>query len=643
VVYFGGWNRLANQPQSETSVYRNGAWVQPGPAAVPPPRSEAGMAYLPSLGAVVLFGGSSLHGSSAPFAALDDTWKWNGENWSRVETTTSPPARTRAAMWYDTTLERIVLHGGRGSTGALNDTWAFDGADWEELTPASPPAVAGNIYRIVGAAHDRSRGETIVQYQYHDGQPGFTYVWDGDDFTTASPPNRWRARDPNPGSNYRPTLVDALVYDRARQRLLCLDNFTRKTLYWSGANWEELSDGEPLFALGAETASGYSLVWHAGEERVLKIGGHWHGQRNFWARTDYANTFAWDGAEWSLLGNDVVDMRSRPSGIWHYTRVSISRHAEVRFIKNGSNTPVTWVVAGAVDVAGTINLRGADTGVFGDHFQPAPGGPGGYAGGVVGPPGSGDAPTNGRGPDGGIAGATDDTLHGGFAGSPILQPILGGSGGGASSTFQLGGGGGGGAILVLSSRDITVNGAILARGARGNGAGGGAGGAIRLVGDRILGDGTLEIADGHNDVRRAGRVRLEGYERALESANALLGGRLSGGLPTRTLRLEANAPSLRVESVDAEPVQDPPTGSTGTPDVVFEGAGPVDIVVRATNVPDGTAVTLKIDLGSSVVRLPLDGEPDVVLLGGIASFRADLPAGTGHLQASAVVQVGAAP
>ena len=86
-------------------------------------------------------------------------------------------------------------------------------------------------------------------------------------------------------------------------------------------------------------------------------------------------------------------------------------------------------------------------------------------------------------------------------------------------------------------------------------------------------------------------------------------------------------------SVDGVNVANPPTGSSVNPDVVFSDTGEVTVVVTGTNVPDGSPVRLRIVYSGTIVNLPGDGQPDVTMTGGSASFTATLPGGTGNIQA----------
>ncbi|HXJ64408.1 MAG TPA: hypothetical protein VNN79_11690, partial [Actinomycetota bacterium] len=114
---------------------------------------------------VVLFGGSSAAPNSG--TNLGDTWTWNGSDWTEEHPDHSPPARYVAAMAFDPSRGTVVLFGGsQGVHKFLGDTWEWAGSDWTELSPAaSPPSHAW------GAMAFDSNGNALL-YGGFDGDPG---------------------------------------------------------------------------------------------------------------------------------------------------------------------------------------------------------------------------------------------------------------------------------------------------------------------------------------------------------------------------------------------------------------------------------------------------------------------------------------
>jgi hypothetical protein len=57
---------------------------------------------------------------------IDDTWEYDGVDWTQVTTASSPSARCYHAMVYDIVRGKVVLFGGHDGN-YRNDTWEYDG------------------------------------------------------------------------------------------------------------------------------------------------------------------------------------------------------------------------------------------------------------------------------------------------------------------------------------------------------------------------------------------------------------------------------------------------------------------------------------------------------------------------------------
>jgi hypothetical protein len=176
-------------------------------------RDYSAMAWDPSAGYVLLFGGSSLSsgspGSGAP--NLDDTWAFSNGSWIELSPSASPPATDFAAMAYDVNASAMVLFGGqieeaKGPT-PVNYTWEFKDGDWANLTNSEAPSP-----RLGPAlAEDPSRGGVILfggsqDYPYPEVPESDTWSFVNGTWTNitaqvgASPPARLlggMAFDPN--------------------------------------------------------------------------------------------------------------------------------------------------------------------------------------------------------------------------------------------------------------------------------------------------------------------------------------------------------------------------------------------------------------------------------------------------------------
>lgn len=157
LVVFGGIiNRQSGACDDETWEWDGVNWSQRFPANKPSPRCFGGMAY--GLGRVVLFGGQA-DGSGAG-ARYNDTWAWDGVNWTQVAST-GPSARFGVTMAFDSVASDIKLFGGNvsGPSGTeQNDLWSWNGVTWSQIaTPVAPPA-----RRLHQMTFDRERNELII-------------------------------------------------------------------------------------------------------------------------------------------------------------------------------------------------------------------------------------------------------------------------------------------------------------------------------------------------------------------------------------------------------------------------------------------------------------------------------------------------
>jgi len=154
VVLFGGGTTAA--ALADTWTWDGANWTQQNPASSPPARVGAAMAATSQ--DLVLFGGAVP--ATGAWTARDDTWLWDGANWSQRVTANTPSARYYTSMAYDEVDDRVLLTGGYPMpTQVVADvTWSFDGTDWTPLQLAYDPLVRyGNT-----VVRDVARGQTLL-------------------------------------------------------------------------------------------------------------------------------------------------------------------------------------------------------------------------------------------------------------------------------------------------------------------------------------------------------------------------------------------------------------------------------------------------------------------------------------------------
>ena len=190
---------------------------------VPPARRFASMTYDQTLKKVVLFGGFDGTNYS------DQTWTWNGTEWSRVKNNPAP-SRQLASMWWDPTLKKTVIYGGLGRLTSndriirYDDMWTFDGNGWTQLKPAGgTPGMRygaqfaidprtnhgilfGGLRTDSVAAVPPSKTPGQVQIYVND-----TWEWDGAAWTKKSVDGVPPARE-NGGLAYDPSMNVMVMY-----------------------------------------------------------------------------------------------------------------------------------------------------------------------------------------------------------------------------------------------------------------------------------------------------------------------------------------------------------------------------------------------------------------------------------------------
>jgi HYR domain len=208
VVLFGGTDGTGFR--NDTWVWDGTNWTQKSPANSPTPR-YGNVVYDAARGEVVLFG--DLGGG----ALFNDTWVWDGTNWTQKSPANRPTPRTNHAMAYDAGRGEVVLFGGyevvlldsgyTKTAGPRNDTWVWDGTNWTQKSPANRPTPRDNH----AMAYDVARGEAVL-FGGGDNVASFyddTWVWDGTNWTQKSPAHR-----PAPGWGH------AMAYDAARGQVV---------------------------------------------------------------------------------------------------------------------------------------------------------------------------------------------------------------------------------------------------------------------------------------------------------------------------------------------------------------------------------------------------------------------------------------
>ena len=135
-VMFGGRDGggLMSAQTWEYNVATN-TWALRQPATTSPtPRRWAAMAYHAATNECVMFGGETANSSTY----TDQTWTWNGVDWTLENPSNKPSSRGRGKMAYDPFRQETLYTCGRNAA-ILGDTWIWDGSDWRSVATTNAP------------------------------------------------------------------------------------------------------------------------------------------------------------------------------------------------------------------------------------------------------------------------------------------------------------------------------------------------------------------------------------------------------------------------------------------------------------------------------------------------------------------------
>lgn len=277
-VLFGG--RFGdNAPSNETWEYNGQTWTRRYSAHSPSPKRGCNMAFDSTRGVTVLFGGyatDSINGIS------DETWEWNGSDWTKRNSVTKPSARYAHAMAYDSTRHVVMLQGGHASFSILADLWEWNGTNWTQRSTGGPPARYNH-----SMAYDSARGvSVIVAGRNASSNLSDTWEWNGTAWSQRSPANVPAAR-----------YGYAMAYDSIRHVTVMHSGYTTfrqsRLFEWDGINWTERQ------APVVPTPRVYhNIVFDSARGVCVMVGGDDGGLNG--------ETWEWNGALWTRKSQNLT-------------------------------------------------------------------------------------------------------------------------------------------------------------------------------------------------------------------------------------------------------------------------------------------------------------------------------------------------
>lgn len=129
-------------------------WINMTPERMPLPRDGFGLAYDKESGVMTLFGGYV-----PGVGNTNETWEYDFDtnNWTKVLTNGTPPARSFHGMAYDIVDKVTVLFGGFGDSGFLDDTWEYYASNhtWVEVATTTHPSFMSSSPMVFDSSGQR--------------------------------------------------------------------------------------------------------------------------------------------------------------------------------------------------------------------------------------------------------------------------------------------------------------------------------------------------------------------------------------------------------------------------------------------------------------------------------------------------------
>lgn len=163
-------------------------WIKATPATSPPARSDAGMAYDPKRGVIVMFGGDG-NGMTEGY----ELWEYDGATWTkRLQEDTvngTVPSMVGPALAFDSVNGVIVIYG----VNTTNEMYTWNGTQLAKFTGALPTANASPRYSAVLVPDGNRRLMLYGGHSAASSSPllttGLMWFYDGSTWTQAERPS----------------------------------------------------------------------------------------------------------------------------------------------------------------------------------------------------------------------------------------------------------------------------------------------------------------------------------------------------------------------------------------------------------------------------------------------------------------------
>jgi len=299
-VMFSGWQPGAGFYHPDQWEFDGAAqtWTERVNTTQPTARFGASVVWDSMRGRAVLFGGFD-----ETTGRLNDTWEWDGSNWSSVTTTgTKPTPRHSAKMAFDASRGKTILYSGNTGSGLPTaGTWVDEVYEYDGVAGTWTKITASNIngyqyyYGYSSMAYDAGRSKIVLYYHQ-------TYVWEYNPGTGTT--GSWTDATPTPtkvDTSYPPQNQAGMVYDAGRQVLAVFGGRSYSRGLWelNGNGWTWTNRSAP--ANGPIQRQYPSMAFDSMRGKLMVFGG----------RSSVDSLFKQDIWEWS--GTDAT-LTNRTTG-----------------------------------------------------------------------------------------------------------------------------------------------------------------------------------------------------------------------------------------------------------------------------------------------------------------------------------------
>ncbi|MBN2328477.1 MAG: M56 family metallopeptidase [Candidatus Omnitrophica bacterium] len=270
MILHGGVQRNASNQEvtsSETWEFDGQTWKLVSDEG--PDRWYFGLAYDESTGKTVLYGGFAVRDGNWQAELYDDTWEWDGANWTRVEEHSGDPASGLALVYYPP-LQIVLRIGGfwvknyKWEKGYPN-TYEWDGQYWIQFAQGGPTGICNAFYdeksdRILVLQTDLvTVGTGVGDFD------NYLHLWEFDGFQWTQTHQGVEKDMVFKSVGLNPITSELVSFGGILFRESLKSNLFRK---WTGGRWEEIvTDVKP----GARSAS--AMAYDSKRSRFILFGG----------------------------------------------------------------------------------------------------------------------------------------------------------------------------------------------------------------------------------------------------------------------------------------------------------------------------------------------------------------------------------